>query len=70
MDLKTIVTLAGNLGMEVVAEGVESDDQLHQLKRLKCHYAQGCLFSRPLDSRSIYGAGRGDEYNHQWVALN
>ena len=48
--VKTIVTLAGNLGMEVIAEGVETEDQLDQLKALKCQYAQGYLFAEPLDA--------------------
>jgi diguanylate cyclase (GGDEF)-like protein len=46
--VKTIVTLAGNLGMQVIAEGVETEDQLGQLRLLKCQYAQGYLFSKPL----------------------
>jgi EAL domain-containing protein (putative c-di-GMP-specific phosphodiesterase class I) len=46
--VKTIVTLAGNLGMQVIAEGVETEEQLNQLKLLKCHYAQGYLFSEPM----------------------
>jgi EAL domain-containing protein (putative c-di-GMP-specific phosphodiesterase class I) len=46
--VRTIATLARNLGMEVVAEGVESEDQLACLKALKCEYAQGYLFSRAL----------------------
>jgi len=45
--VKTIVMLAANLG-QVIAEGVETSDQLQQLKLLKCQYGQGCLFSRPL----------------------
>ena len=48
--VKTIVTLAGNLGMQVIAEGVETEEQLHQLRLLKCQYAQGYLFSEPLDA--------------------
>jgi diguanylate cyclase (GGDEF)-like protein len=48
--VKTIVTLAGNLGMEVIAEGVETEDQLNQLKALHCQYAQGYLFSEPLNT--------------------
>jgi EAL domain-containing protein (putative c-di-GMP-specific phosphodiesterase class I) len=48
--VKTIVTLAGNLGMQVIAEGVETEDQLNQLRLLKCQYAQGYLFSKPLDA--------------------
>jgi EAL domain-containing protein (putative c-di-GMP-specific phosphodiesterase class I) len=46
--VKTIVTLAGNLGMQVIAEGVETEEQLSQLRLLKCQYAQGFLFSEPL----------------------
>jgi EAL domain-containing protein (putative c-di-GMP-specific phosphodiesterase class I) len=46
--VKTIVTLAGNLGMQVIAEGVETEDQLQQLRLLKCQYGQGFLFSKPL----------------------
>jgi diguanylate cyclase (GGDEF)-like protein len=48
--VKTIVTLAANLGMQVIAEGVENYDQLDQLKILKCQYAQGYLFSPPVDA--------------------
>ena len=47
--VKTIVTLACNFGMQVVAEGVESEEQLEQLRSLKCQYGQGYLFSTPLD---------------------
>jgi EAL domain-containing protein (putative c-di-GMP-specific phosphodiesterase class I) len=36
----------------VVAEGVETEGQLTQLKALGCEYAQGFLFSRPLDARA------------------
>jgi EAL domain-containing protein (putative c-di-GMP-specific phosphodiesterase class I) len=48
--VKTIVTLAGNLGMQVIAEGVENEEQLAQLRALKCQYAQGFYFSEPLDA--------------------
>lgn len=46
--VRTIITLAWNLGMDVVAEGVETTKQLAQLKALKCEYGQGFLFSKPL----------------------
>ncbi len=46
--VRTIITLAWNLGMDVIAEGVETTKQLAQLKALKCEYAQGYLFSEPL----------------------
>ena len=48
--VRTIMTLASNLGMDVVAEGVETEKQLAQLKEMKCEYGQGYLFSRALDA--------------------
>jgi diguanylate cyclase (GGDEF)-like protein/PAS domain S-box-containing protein len=48
--VRTIVTLARNLGMDVVAEGVESEGQRIRLDALGCQYAQGYLFSRPVDA--------------------
>jgi EAL domain-containing protein (putative c-di-GMP-specific phosphodiesterase class I) len=44
----TIVALAHNLGMRVVAEGVETAEQRDQLRALSCQYGQGYLFSRPV----------------------
>ena len=45
--VKTIVDLAHNLGMRVVAEGVEHPRQRETLLRLGCEYSQGYLFARP-----------------------
>ncbi len=42
-----IITLADNLGMRVVAEGIETQDHLVQLQALECAYGQGYLFGRP-----------------------
>ena len=47
--VQTIVSLAHNLGMDVVAEGVETPAQLAQLRRMGCDYAQGYFFSKPVD---------------------
>ena len=44
----TIVTIAHNLGMDVVAEGVETNNQLSFLSGLKCEQLQGYLYSKPL----------------------
>jgi EAL domain-containing protein (putative c-di-GMP-specific phosphodiesterase class I) len=44
-----IVALAQNLGMDVVAEGVETAEQLSQLEALGCEYVQGFYFSKPVD---------------------
>jgi diguanylate cyclase (GGDEF)-like protein len=51
--VRTIITLAWNLGMDVVAEGIETTKQLAQLKALKCEYAQGYLFSKPLNKTDV-----------------
>jgi diguanylate cyclase (GGDEF)-like protein/PAS domain S-box-containing protein len=48
--VRAIKTLAGNLKMDVTAEGVETTEQLAQLRALQCTYGQGYLFSQPLDS--------------------
>jgi len=47
--VRAIVTLAHNLGIDVVVEGVETTEQLVQVKSLKGTYGQGYLFSRPVD---------------------
>jgi EAL domain-containing protein (putative c-di-GMP-specific phosphodiesterase class I) len=46
--VRTIVTLARSLDMDVIAEGVETREQLRQLSALGCDYGQGYLFSRPV----------------------
>lgn len=51
--VRTIVALAQNLGMDVVAEGVETEDQLKLLRKLECENGQGFLFSIPLGGRQL-----------------
>jgi diguanylate cyclase (GGDEF)-like protein len=51
--VRTISTLARNLGMEVIAEGIETEEQFQQLKMLGCEYGQGYLFSRPVANESV-----------------
>lgn len=50
--VRTIVTLAHNLGMNVTAEGVETPEQADQLQTLLCEYGQGYYFARPLDAQA------------------
>ncbi len=47
--VRTIISLAHTLGMQVVAEGVETQEQRAFLSALHCEFAQGYLFARPLD---------------------
>jgi EAL domain-containing protein (putative c-di-GMP-specific phosphodiesterase class I) len=51
--VKTIIELARALGMDVVAEGVETREQRNLLRDLGCRYGQGFLFSRPLSAEGI-----------------
>jgi EAL domain-containing protein (putative c-di-GMP-specific phosphodiesterase class I) len=46
--VRTIIAMATAMGADIVAEGVESIEQLSQLTSLECHRAQGYLFSRPV----------------------
>jgi EAL domain-containing protein (putative c-di-GMP-specific phosphodiesterase class I) len=45
-----IVSLAHNLGMQVIAEGVETREQADALRALRCERAQGFLFAKPLSA--------------------
>lgn len=46
--VKAIITMGHGLAVKVVAEGVETEEQIELLKELKCHYAQGFYLHRPL----------------------
>ncbi|HYV37199.1 MAG TPA: EAL domain-containing protein, partial [Gemmataceae bacterium] len=47
--VQTIVGLAHNLAMDVIAEGIETEGQRHQLASMSCEYGQGYYFSKPVD---------------------
>jgi diguanylate cyclase (GGDEF)-like protein len=53
--VRTILALADAMKLSVVAEGIESVHQLHQLRILSCCYGQGYLFSRPLPANEMDG---------------
>ena len=55
--VKAIVEMAHSLRLKVIAEGVETEEQLSQLRELGCNSVQGFLFSRPVSAtiaREIY----------------
>jgi EAL domain-containing protein (putative c-di-GMP-specific phosphodiesterase class I) len=54
--VRTILVLAQQLGMSVVAEGIETAEQHVQLRQLRCQYGQGYLFSRPIDASALAAA--------------
>jgi EAL domain-containing protein (putative c-di-GMP-specific phosphodiesterase class I) len=49
----TIVTIAHNLSLNVVAEGVETKDQLDMLRKLRCETIQGYYYSKPLSAKDF-----------------
>ncbi|HET7746180.1 MAG TPA: EAL domain-containing protein [Vicinamibacteria bacterium] len=53
--VRTIVALARNLGMDVIAEGVETEEQVARLRAMDCDFMQGFVVSRPVDPQ---GAAR------------
>ena len=46
----TIIQMGRSLDLDVVAEGVESEDQLNFLRKLDCTFVQGMLFGEPMDA--------------------
>ena len=51
--VRAIIMLAHNLGLKVVAEGTETEEQINLLKQLNCEMAQGYFFSRPADDQAM-----------------
>lgn len=54
--LDAIILLAHDLGLQVVAEGVETQDQLNHLITLECDLAQGFLIGEPIDAQQVLAA--------------
>ncbi len=51
--VKTIVNLAQSLNLEIIAEGVETIEQLSQLRQLGCQFGQGYCFATPLEAETV-----------------
>jgi diguanylate cyclase (GGDEF)-like protein len=60
--IHTVIGLADNLRLKVVAEGVETAGQLDVLKQSKCPYAQGYYFFEPLDADKISALLEGKKF--------
>lgn len=52
----SIIELASNLGLSVVAEGIETEEILKRLTEMGCTTGQGYLFSRPVDAEELFRA--------------
>lgn len=51
--VNAVVGLGKNLGIQVVAEGIEKEEQLNYLRKIGCMYGQGYLFSKPVPARRV-----------------
>ncbi len=51
--VQTILQMSANLGLDAIAEGVTTMEQMRRLRSLGCRYAQGYLFSAPLDADAM-----------------
>ena len=51
--IRAIITIAHHLNINVVAEGIETDEQKRYLQKLECEYGQGYLFAKPLSDDAI-----------------
>jgi diguanylate cyclase (GGDEF)-like protein len=58
---RAIIALGRTLNLQVVAEGIEDEGQLHALRGLGCELGQGYLFARPADGETIAAAVRAAE---------
>lgn len=62
----TILQMSSNLGLDAIAEGVTTMEQMRRLRSLGCRYAQGYLFSAPLDVEAMTAMLRS---RPSWQAL-
>jgi EAL domain-containing protein (putative c-di-GMP-specific phosphodiesterase class I) len=51
--VQTILQMSANLGLDAIAEGVTTVEQMRRLRSLHCGFAQGYLFSAPLDAEAM-----------------
>jgi EAL domain-containing protein (putative c-di-GMP-specific phosphodiesterase class I) len=51
--VQTVVTLAHNFGLKVIAEGIDSPTQVAYLRQIGCDEGQGFLFGKPMPARDL-----------------
>jgi EAL domain-containing protein (putative c-di-GMP-specific phosphodiesterase class I) len=51
--VRAVITVAKSLGLSVTAEGIETADQLDQLRALGCDHGQGYFFAKPMTSDRV-----------------
>ncbi|MFC4778733.1 putative bifunctional diguanylate cyclase/phosphodiesterase [Paenibacillus sp. GCM10023252] len=51
--VEAVITMVHKLGLKVVSEGIETEEQMKELRKLQCDYVQGYLFSRPVSAAEM-----------------
>jgi len=51
--IRTVIAMAKNLGLKVIAEGIETSSQLEALQMLECESGQGFLLARPMRAKEL-----------------
>ena len=57
--VRSILSLSDNMGLAIIAEGVETEQQVSMLRSLRCQVAQGYYFARPLNEQDAIAALMG-----------
>lgn len=66
--ISAMVTVAATLELEIVAEGVETEQQARELTRLGCHSGQGYYFHRPLSGGDVLNLLQAGDYEGDWAS--
>ena len=67
--LKNVISLAKELGMKTLTEGVETEEAYQFLKEAGCEQLQGYLFGKPMPEREIYEKISNGEYQLDIYAI-
>ena len=68
--VKTILALARELGVDSIAEGIETKNQLILLRELDCHYGQGYFLGKPMHSEKVFELLQNQPRNKILIDLN
>ena len=60
--VSSVITMGANLGISIVAEGIEDETQLTKLSEYGCPIIQGYYFSKPLDAEGVFNYIREEKY--------
>ncbi|MEC8228572.1 MAG: EAL domain-containing protein [Pseudomonadota bacterium] len=63
------ISMVRNMGQQVIAEGIETGDQLNQLRNMQCQYGQGYFISKPIEQHVLWQVLKSQVVNGRWVLL-